>query len=174
MLTELIVAGVALSLMLALFIAIKVARRPKPNYIVVDGSNVMHWEDETPNLQSVVHVLRALESEGFTPVVWFDANAGYLTVGRYMGPGRLARLLDLYERQVQVAAKGTPADPLFLEAAVKLGARVVTNDRFRDWVEEFPQIREDGFLVRGRMSRDSFELELGLGAERGRMGEGAV
>ena len=136
------------------------AKRAARNWIVIDGSNVLHWDRETPDIQSVRYVLGALKSEGFTPVVWFDANAGYLIADRYMGPEHLARILDLPRRQVFVAPKGTPADPLLLSRAVKLGARVVTNDRFRDWADDFPQISEKGFLVRGRMGMDDFELEL--------------
>ena len=144
----------------ALFILLR-GKRAGQKWIVVDGSNVMHWYRETPDIQSVRHVLGALKSEGFVPVVWFDANAGYLIADRYLGPGHLARILDLPRRQVLVAPKGTPADPLLLHGAKELGARVVTNDRFRDWVDEYPQIREKGFLVRGRMGEDDFELELG-------------
>lgn len=137
------------------------ARKSKQNWIVVDGSNVLYWERETPNIQTVRHVLGALKEEGFVPVVWFDANAGYLISDRYMAPAPLAKLLDLPARQVFVAPKGMPADPLLLKGAVDLRARIVTNDRFRDWVEQFPQIQDKEFLVRGRMYRDSFELELG-------------
>ena len=137
------------------------ARESARNWIVVDGSNVLHWERDTPDIQSVFHVAVALKSEGYIPVVWFDANVGYLIGDRYMGRAPLARMIGLPERQVFVAPKGTPADPLLLKDAVALKARVVTNDRFRDWEDEFPQIREKGFLVRGRMQRDEFELELG-------------
>lgn len=153
----------ALSVLSAAAALVLVLRRPRraANWIVVDGSNVLHWDRETPDIQSVRYVLGALKSEGFEPLVWFDANAGYLICGKYLGPVALARMLELPARQVMIAPKGTPADPLLLDAARKLGARVVTNDRYRDWAEEFPQIREAGFLIRGRMGRDDFELELG-------------
>lgn len=128
-------------------------------WIVVDGSNVMHWERDIPDIRNVGHVIGALKSEGYAPVVWFDANAGYLIGDRYMGPRMLARMLDLPERQVSVAPKGTPADPLLLKHALALKARVVTNDRFRDWEEQFPKIREAGFLVRGFASAEEVALE---------------
>lgn len=153
--------GLLVVIALALVVGARQFGRTRQNWIVVDGSNVLHWERETPDIRSVFHVIVALKSEGFVPLVWFDANAGYLIGERYMGPSRLARLIDLPERQVFVAPKGTPADPLLLQDAVNLKARVVTNDRFRDWAEDYPQIREKGFLVRGRMQSDAFELELG-------------
>ena len=128
-------------------------------WIVVDGSNVLHWERDTPDIRNVGHVISALKSEGYAPVVWFDANVGYLIGDRYMGPRPLARMIGLPEHQVHVAPKGTPADPLLLEGALALKARVVTNDRFRDWEERFPKIREAGFLVRGFASAEEVALE---------------
>ncbi|MXQ09119.1 hypothetical protein GQ651_14825 [Alphaproteobacteria bacterium GH1-50] len=136
-------------------------RRSKKNWIVVDGSNVLYWHNETPDLHSVKQVVDILRGEGFEPLLWFDANAGYLIGDRYMGPAILAKKLEMPTASVFVAPKGTPADPLLLEHAVKLKARVVTNDRYRDWEETFPQIRMQGFLVRGYISAHDIGLELG-------------
>lgn len=134
-------------------------RKPEGNWIVVDGSNVLYWDRETPDLSSVRHIIDVLKSEGYSPVVWFDANVGYLIGDRYLGPRPLADFLGLPFKYVFVAAKGTPADPFLLNGAERLGARVVTNDRFRDWEEEFPRIREDGFLVRGYIRGEEVGLE---------------
>jgi hypothetical protein len=140
-----------------------VVGRPRKvlRWIVVDGSNVMYWEDETPSLHTVRSVVAALRDEGLHPVVWFDANAGYLTMGRYLGSDALSRLIGLPGRQVFIAEKGVPADPLILEGAGKLGARVVTNDRYRDWTERFPKVAEPGFLVRGQVVGGEVRLRLG-------------
>jgi hypothetical protein len=139
-------------------------RRPAAERIVLDGSNLLYWLDETPKLASVQIVLAALRERGLEPVVWFDANAGYLIGGAWMGPEVLARRLDLSPRQVFVAPKGVPADPLLLDGARKLGARVVTNDRYRDWIETRPWLTEPGFLVRGRIRGGVAELDLGADA----------
>jgi hypothetical protein len=135
-------------------------RGPDIPWIVVDGSNVMYWIDETPSLETVRRVLDALRAEGFLPLVWFDANAGYLTAGRYLGPGALSGQIGLPARQIFVAEKGVPADPLILHEATSLGARVVTNDRYRDWAERFPKVQEPGFLVRGRIRDGAVSLRL--------------
>ena len=142
-----------------LILLLRRRRKASRNWIVVDGSNVLYWDSETPDLSSVCHIVDILKEEGFTPLVWFDANVGYLVGGRYLGPGPLAKRLELNERHVIVAGKGTPADPLLLKAAERLGARVVTNDRFRDWEEDFPRIREEGVLVRGYIRGDTIGLE---------------
>jgi len=118
-------------------------------WIVVDGSNVMHWKDQTPQIATVIAVVQALRARGLTPGVVFDANAGYKIGGRYKGDREMARLLGLPRSRVLVVPKGTPADPWLLAAARDLGARVVTNDRFRDWAAAHPEVTEPGFLIRG-------------------------
>lgn len=133
---------------------------PSRAWIVVDGSNVLHWDDEVPAIATVARVVGELRSRGFVPVVWFDANVGYRIGDRYMGPALLARALDLPARQVFVAPKGTPADPLLLEGAAVLNARVVTNDRFRDWAADHPKIHEPGFLVPGRIRDGAVTLTM--------------
>jgi hypothetical protein len=119
------------------------------NPILVDGSNVMHWKDDTPQIMPVQSVVNELKRRGFTPGVVFDANAGYKLAGKYMNEREFAYLLDLPESQVFVVPKGTPADPYLLDAARGFAARVVTLDRFRDWAEAHPEVKEPGFLIRG-------------------------
>ena len=144
-----------------LWIAAGWRRREAVPWIVVDGSNVMYWEGEKPSLVTVRHVLKAVQEAGFVPLVWFDANVGYLTQGAYLRPEQLSRMLGLAKGQVLVAPKGVPADPLLLEEAARLGTRVVTNDRFRDWAEAHPAVRDAGFLVGGRMTGGVVRLRLG-------------
>lgn len=139
---------------------IRALLRRRPAWIVIDGSNVLYWQDEDPSLQSVRIVLDVLTAAGLRPVVWFDANVGYLVSDRYLGPRPLARALGLSPRQVQVAPKGTPADPLLIEGAGTLKARIVTNDRFRDWREHYPMLRNPDVLVRGRIRDGELQLDL--------------
>jgi hypothetical protein len=75
-------------------------------------------------------------------------------MGRYRHHGDFARLLGLPETHVMVVPKGTPADPMILQAARDLGARIVTNDRFRDWVDDFPEIATPGHLISGGYRAD--------------------
>ena len=135
------------------------ATRPA-NYIVVDGSNVMHWQDNTPRLSSLRAVLDHLTALGFTPGVVFDANAGYKIGDRYQHDGALGKMLGLPAERVLVAPKGTPADPLVLASARDLGARIVSNDRFRDWVEHHPELTEPGHLIRGGFTDGKLWLDL--------------
>ena len=136
------------------------AAKRSAKFIVIDGSNVMHWKDGTPQIATVREVVDHLSGLGFAPGVVFDANAGYKITGRYQHDGALGRLLGLPEDRVMVVAKGTPADPTVLAAARDLGARVVSNDRFRDWIETFPEVLEPGHVVRGGYRGDKLWLDL--------------
>ncbi len=134
------------------------AETPAPKWVVVDGSNVMHWKDNTPQIATVREVVDQLTVLGFTPGVVFDANAGYLLDGRYQHDGRLGRQLGLPEDRVMVVPKGTPADPTILKAARSLGARVVSNDRYRDWAEEHPEVQDPAHLIRGDYDTGTLRL----------------
>jgi hypothetical protein len=117
--------------------------------IIVDGSNVMHWKDNSAQLATLLEVLRALEARGYSPGVVFDANAGYKLSGSYKHDFAFGRLLGLPRDRVMVVNKGEPADPIVLKAARLHGVRVVSNDRFRDWVTDFPEVAEPAHFLRG-------------------------
>ena len=134
--------------------------RRKKRWVILDGSNVMHWREGKPEIQTVIAVVRLLEKRGYTPGVVFDANAGYLLMGKYQHDGALARMLRLPESRVMVVPKGTPADPAILRAARDYGAPIVTNDRFKDWAAEFPEVKNKGHLITGRMEPKRVVLDL--------------
>lgn len=127
----------------------RVNSKPKPRWIVVDGSNVLYWKDNTPRIETVREVVAQLAAQGYAPAVVFDANAGYLVRGRYQHDGAFGALLGLPEDRVMVVPKGTPADPAILTAARDHGARIVTNDRYRDWADQFPEVAQVGHWIRG-------------------------
>lgn len=129
-------------------------------WVVLDGSNVMHWHEGTPKIETVIEVLRTLEARGFTPGVVFDANVGYKVLGRYLGDNGLARRLKLPADRVLVVARGTPADPVILASARDLGARIVTNDRYADWAEDHPEVKTPGHLIRGGYRAGTLWLDL--------------
>jgi Zc3h12a-like Ribonuclease NYN domain len=125
------------------------ARTAARNWILVDGSNVMHWQENAPQLAPLLGVVARLRALGYAPGVVFDANAGWKLFGRYLDDRDLARLMQLPPEQVFVVPKGMQADPFLLEAARDHKARIVTNDRYRDWAETYPEVMTPGFLVRG-------------------------
>ena len=153
--------------LVGLFLALRArARRGRAvpaaaqKWVVVDGSNVMHWKDGTTRIETAREVVDRLTALGYAPGVVFDANAGYLVAGKYRHDRAFGRLLGLPEDRVMVVPKGTPADTFLLTAARDLGARVVTNDRFRDWADAHPEVREPGHLIRGEYRAGKLWLDI--------------
>ncbi len=143
-----------------------IPRRPPPKKtlwldpqknIVVDGSNVMHWNGE-PSALILNHVLVALDEKGLNPMVFFDANVGYKLWDRHANARHIAPEIGVKVDRVVVAPSGTTADELLLDFAVDNGLRVVTNDRFLDWRVQFPRAGERGFLVKGQWKQGSVVL----------------
>lgn len=154
------------SALAALWLLLRAPRpeRPGKAWVILDGSNVMHWHAGTPNLDTVRLVLSEAMAQGLTPGVVFDANAGYLLAGKYLSDKAFARALNLRQDRVMVVPKGTPADPAILTAARDLGARVITNDLYRDWAEDFPEVRTPGYLIPGGFSERGLWLKTAMAA----------
>jgi hypothetical protein len=113
-------------------------------------------------------VVAALKAQGLDPGVVFDANVGWKLFGRYLGEHELSQLLELPQDQVLVVPKGSPADPWLLTTARDFSARIVTNDRFRDWAEAHPEVDNPEFLIRGSLSGSGVWLEGMQGQADGR------
>lgn len=135
--------------------------RPAPpkNYILIDGSNVMYWENQTPDIEAVKDAVHLLREKGYTPGVMFDANAGYLVSDGYKHNRHFAQVLGLPEDQVMVVDKGVQADSQLLEAARFFSAKVVTNDQFRDYAKQFPEVRNRGHLIHGGYHKGKLWLD---------------
>ncbi len=125
------------------------ARKPRRKRVIVDGSNVLHWKDGTPQIETLCEVLARLKADRLDPIVMFDANAGYLIAGRYQHDHAMACKLGLPTKSVLVVSKGSVADETILAAARDLKARVVSNDRYRDWADRHPEVLTPGHLIRG-------------------------
>jgi hypothetical protein len=61
---------------------------------------------------------------------------------------------------VMVVAKGVQADGFILQSARDLQARIVSNDRFRDWQDTFPEVASAGYLVQGGYREGRLWLDL--------------
>lgn len=163
-------AGLCAFAGLILFFAALLRVEPRstaaPRWVIVDGSNVMYWKGDTPQIDTVREVLDRLAALGFTPGIVFDANAGHLLAGKYLHHAAIAELLGLAEDRVLVVNKGTPADATILAVARDLGARIVSNDRFRDWLDQHPEVDLPGALIRGGFEDGALWLALEDAAQR--------
>jgi hypothetical protein len=137
-----------------------------PRWVIVDGSNVMYWKDDTPQIETVREVLDHLAALGFSPGIVFDADAGHLLAGRYLHHAAFAGLLGLAEDRVMVVNKGTPADATILAAARDLGAQIVSNDRYQDWRDQHPEVDRPGALIRGGFEDGALWLALDDAVQR--------
>lgn len=133
------------------------AVRPR---IILDGSNIMHWKGAGPDVAAVKDAIQLLSARGYVPGVVFDANVGYKLFDRYQGDAALAKLLGLPRDQVIVVARGTPADEVILAAARDYKARVVSNDRYRDWHDQHPEVADGSRLMRGGYRAGQIWLDL--------------
>jgi hypothetical protein len=136
------------------------ARQPVPT-LIVDGSNVLFWDGGEPSLSIVAKVVNHLAATGWKVGVIFDANVGYRIGTRYLDDADMARRLNLPADRVLVVPKGTPADAYVLRAARDMGARVVSNDRFRDWAKDWPEVTQPGFLIRGGVRDGRVWVDMG-------------
>jgi len=136
-----------------------ILRRLRP-WAVIDGSNVMHWRGGSPSLAPLRDTVATLTARGFRTLIVFDANAGHVLAGRYLSGPALAARIGVRRGRVIVVDKGSAADPVILACARRLGARVITNDRYREWAHAHPEVTRPDFLVRGRYRTGRLHLPL--------------
>jgi hypothetical protein len=112
-------------------------RESHSKFVLVDGSNVaFSSEGETAVLKNILTIRDRLVADGFEPIVMVDAalrhkiddGAGY------------ERLVD--EGVIKQAPAGTDADYFILSFAEELDAFVVSNDRFKDRIKQYPTLRK--------------------------------
>jgi hypothetical protein len=107
--------------------------------IVIDGANVAYEEKSAggkPKLSNLLKVRRELEERGFEAVILVDASLKYDIDDQ----SQLETLIR--SQQVRQVPAGTDADFFIIQLAGQLDARVVTNDRYKDYVEQYPWISE--------------------------------
>lgn len=104
---------------------------------LVDGSNVAHsTEGDGPHLENIKLVCEKLEEEGYHPIVVVDAALRHAIDER----GEYEKMVDA--GKIRQAPAGTDADYFILSFARELDASIVSNDRFRDRQDAFPEARD--------------------------------
>ena len=106
---------------------------------VVDGANVAYLERTAkgkPRIANLIAVRRALEDEGYDPIIIVDASLIHEVDDRQ-------QLDALIENQtIRQVPAGTDADFFVLTTAEQQDGVVVSNDRYDPYQHEFPWIRE--------------------------------
>jgi hypothetical protein len=105
--------------------------------VLVDGANVaFSSEGEQGVLKNILSVRDRLAAEGFEPVVVVDAALRY----KIDDEAGYERLVD--QGVIKQAPAGTDADYFILSFAEELNASVVSNDRFKDRIKQYPALRK--------------------------------
>ena len=112
-------------------------RQERSGKVLVDGSNVAHSsEGEKARLRNIELVVQKLQGEGLEPIVVADAALRH----QIDQAEKYERLID--DGEIRQAPAGTDADYFILAFARELDAYIVSNDRFRDRQDSFPDARE--------------------------------
>jgi hypothetical protein len=112
-------------------------REQTSNVVLVDGSNVAHsTEGEPARVANIIAINDKLKEEGFEPIIVADAALRH----QIDDAQRYEQLID--SGVVRQAPAGTDADYFILSFARELNASIVSNDRFRDRIKQFPEARE--------------------------------
>ena len=120
--------------------------------VLVDGSNVAHsTEGAKPMVGNLLAVRDKLKEEGFDPIIMADAALRH----QIDDPKVYEDMIE--SGSVRQAPAGTDADYFILTFARELDADIVSNDRFRDRIKQFPEARDR--VIRFMIVNDEVVLE---------------
>ncbi len=107
--------------------------------VVIDGANVAYEERSAggkPKFSNLLKVRRELEEKGFEPVILVDASLKYDIDDQE----QLENLIR--SQQVRQVPAGTDADFFIIQFSQELDALIVTNDRYKDYADQYPWVSE--------------------------------
>jgi hypothetical protein len=132
--------------------------------VLVDASNVAHATEQAgARLANVKLVRDHLTGEGLTPILVADAALRH-QIDDSDGYESLVKA-----GEIQQAPAGTDADYFILSFARELGASVLSNDRFKERIDYFPEVKDR--IIRYMIVADEVVLER-RGNPRRRSGNG--
>ncbi|MBA3891513.1 MAG: hypothetical protein H0X64_13380 [Gemmatimonadaceae bacterium] len=135
-------------------------RQDRSNVVLVDGSNVAHSsEGDAARLANIIAVRDKLIEEGLDPIIVVDAALRH-QIDDERGYERLVE-----GGTIRQAPAGTDADYFLLEFAEEFDASIVSNDRFRDRIEQYPELRNR--LVKYMVVGEEVVLERRVGRRKG-------
>lgn len=126
--------------------------QPESRTVLIDGSNVAHsTEGEKPLVANLLAVRDKLKEEGLDPIIMADAALRHQIDDKKVYE-------DMIESgSIRQAPAGTDADYFILAFARELNATIVSNDRFRDRISQFPEARDR--VIRYMIVNDEVVLE---------------
>jgi len=138
--------------------------RPKSERVIVDASNVAHsTEKAVPRLANVTLVRDRLTLDGMTPILVADAAL------RHQIDDADGYEVLVKAGEIQQAPAGTDADYFILTFARELDASILSNDRFKDRIAHFPEVKDR--IIRYMIVAGEVVLERRGKPRRGRAGK---
>ncbi len=126
-------------------------REETSNVVIVDGSNVAHSTEGPPLVSNLLAIREKLVEEGLEPIIVADAALRH----QIDDARAYEKMID--DGLVRQAPAGTDADYFILSFARELNASIVSNDRFRDRLKQFPEARDR--VIRYMIVQDEVVLE---------------
>lgn len=125
---------------------------------VFDGSNIYHFgHDNNLDAQPLGQIAQLLRSQGYRIVCFFDANIfhtlekhGAFTRGKRHSLVMLEDIFGLGGDEIYVVPSGVQADRYILEFLKYMPISfAVTNDKFRDYANQYPTVMKDNLWRKG-------------------------
>jgi len=125
---------------------------PSRTTAIIDGSNVAHsTEGDSARLDNLRLMREKLIEEGYEPVIVVDAAL------RHQIDDKATFEQMVEDGEIRQAPAGTDADYFILSFARELDGVVVSNDRFKDRLQAFPEARDS--VIRYMIVNDEVVLE---------------
>lgn len=130
---------------------------------VIDGSNVCQWAGKSSvSLAPLLSLVLTLRSRRESFLCYFDANIAHVLEEKAGLSERqiLEFLLATFPDDFCVVTGGIQADPFVLQDADRTDAKVISNDRYKKYVKQFPWIAnpDSGKLLKGTVFRQTVRI----------------
>ena len=114
----------------------KRGKSSKKHTLVIDGNNIAYSlsPQGKPKAQNLVLAYQSLTSTGYDLVFVISAAL----IHNIDNPGTLSVFMQ--SANVEEAPRGTNDDHRIIQLSKKLEADIVSNDRFLDWIDQYPWV----------------------------------
>ena len=128
------------------------------NMFLLDGTNMLYWDEIRSgiSLQHILNVTEYLRNSGKKFIVYFDAS----TLHRHLNHSpedcaRYKKLLKTFPDNFRQVPAGSRADDILLiEADQNPKAIILSNDRYRDYEEQYAWLKEQKRVAPGMVLSD--------------------